>query len=284
MSTRRHDVSKRGSGADAVALSEVMNRDVICVRQEMSIVALADLMLTRDLTSAPVVDARGRVVGMVTCTDLARATWDPQVIAHARTVADIMMNYPFTLSSSASLARAAALMAYEGVHRVVVVEPSGSVAGIVSGADVMRWLARKEGFVVPGYTQHGREEHTGPHPTSNLIMIVDDDTTIRDELAELLREEGYGVVTAANGRDALTVLRAGERPSVILLDLAMPIMDGRSFATELRKDPDLIELPVVLLSAQGNAREVAARVEAQACLVKPVPYVTLLDTVERFCA
>jgi CheY-like chemotaxis protein len=237
-------------------------------------------MLTRDLAFAPVVDARGRIVGVVTGDDLARATWDPRVIGQARTVDDIMMPFAFTLARSASVGRAAALMAYEGVTRIVIVEPSGAVAGVVSGIDVMRWLARQAGYVVPG---HGPLDRPDARDAA-LVMVVDDDATTREELAELLREEGYEVVTAANGKDALRALRTGQRPALILLDLAMPVMDGNTFASELRSDPRLVELPVVLLSGQSSAREIAMRVEARACLVKPVTYPALLDTVEKYCA
>ena len=277
MSTRRHDRSVR-SGADEVAVGEIMSRDVHCVRPEMSIVALADLLVHRDVSWAPVTDVHGRVVGVVSDAELARATWDPRVIGRARAVADIMMPFPFVLPIGATVARAAALMAYEGVHRIVIVDAAGAVAGVLSGADVMRWLARGAGYAVPG------GPHVDPDAPACLVMVVDDDSYAREELAELLREEGYAVVTAANGRDALHALRAGHRPALILLDLAMPVMDGGSFAAELRKDPTLGAPPVVLMSAQSSARAVAARVEARACLVKPVTFPALLDTVERFRA
>jgi CheY-like chemotaxis protein/predicted transcriptional regulator len=283
MRTRREGRSVPGRDAEHVAVADLMCRDVICVRPEMSVIALVDLTLARDLAFAPVVDARGRVVGVVTTDDLARATWDSHVIGRARTVEDIMTPFAFTLARSATIGRAAALMAYEGVNRIVIVEPSGAVAGVVSGVDVMRWLARQAGYVVPGPGPSAPALASDAAPP-NLVMVVDDDATTREELAEILREEGYEVVTAANGKDALRALRAGQRPGLILLDLAMPVMDGDAFASELRRDPGLVELPVVLLSGQSAAREIATRVEARACLVKPVTYPALLDTVERFCA
>jgi CheY-like chemotaxis protein/predicted transcriptional regulator len=267
------------TGSDDVPVSAVMSRDVMSVPPDMTLAAVAELMLRTHVRNAPVCDARGRVVGIVSLSDLARAGWAD---AAAATVADVMMPFVFTLAASASIARAAALMAYEGVGRVVVVEPDGQLAGIVSSVDVMRWLARAEGYVVPGYTRHDPVgEEAG---ASNRVLVVDDDADIRQQLAEILAEEGYDVITAANGREALERLRDGGRPSLILLDLRMPVMDGWALRAELKKDPRMQQIPVVLLSGQGNAREEATRLDAHACLVKPVPYPTLLGTVQKFCA
>ena len=269
MSARR-----QRTGSDDVTVSSVMSRDVLCVPPDLSVGALAELMIGKHVRSAPVCDERGRVIGVVSMSDLARAT--------GATVADVMMPFAFTLATSASLARAAALMAYEGVGRVVVVEPDGRVAGVVSAVDVMRWLARAEGYVVPGYTQEERPV-IGEAP-ANLVLVVDDDPDIREQVAEILADEGYDVITAANGREALERLRDGGRPALILMDLLMPVMDGWALRAELERDPRTREIPVVLLSGQGNAREEATRLDAHACLVKPVPYPTLLGTVQKFCA
>ncbi|HTJ42474.1 MAG TPA: CBS domain-containing protein [Kofleriaceae bacterium] len=262
---------RRRTGSDDVTVSSVMSRDVLCVAPDMSLAALAELMIGKHVRSAPVCDERGRVIGVVSMSDLARGG--------GTTVGDVMMPFAFTLAASASLARAAALMAYEGIGRVVVVEPDGTVAGVVSAVDVMRWLARAEGYVVPGYTQDERVESA-----ANRVLVVDDDPDIRDQLAEILAEEGYEVITAANGREALERLRDGGRPALILMDLLMPVMDGWALRAELERDPRTREIPVVLLSGQGNAREEATRLDAHACLVKPVPYPTLLGTVQKFCA
>jgi CBS domain-containing protein len=81
----------------------------------------------------------------VSKTDLVRANQEPERYG---TVRSIMMSLAFTLAESAPIMRAAALMAYERVHRVVVVSPAG-VVGIVSSLDVLNWLAQKSGYLVP---------------------------------------------------------------------------------------------------------------------------------------
>lgn len=82
------------------------------------------------------------------------------------------------------------------------------------------------------------------------IMVVEDDADVLDVIALTLEDHGYSVLVAANGRQALDKLRAAEhRPALILLDLMMPVMDGRQFREAQRRDPALADVPVVLLSA-----------------------------------
>ena len=82
-------------------------------------------------------------------------------------------------------------------------------------------------------------------------MVVEDDEPIRDTLREIIEMEGYRVVTAANGRDALTYLRAGELPSLMLLDLMMPVMNGWELYGLMQEEATLAAIPVVILTAAG---------------------------------
>jgi CheY-like chemotaxis protein len=88
------------------------------------------------------------------------------------------------------------------------------------------------------------------------ILIVEDDLDIREALAEALGFEGYDVLLAENGQEALDVLRVGPLPHVILLDLLMPVMNGWEFRQEQLADPALAGIPVVVVSASapGDAR------------------------------
>jgi CheY-like chemotaxis protein len=117
------------------------------------------------------------------------------------------------------------------------------------------------------------------------ILVIDDETSIRDVLTEVLEDEGYGVVTAANGLEAISVLRqSSEPPCVILLDLMMPVMTGWEFRKEQQQDPALAAIPVVVLSATQNIKKEATTLGAAAHIPKPINFVTLLATVERYCA
>jgi CheY-like chemotaxis protein len=80
------------------------------------------------------------------------------------------------------------------------------------------------------------------------VLVVDDDEAIRDMLTSVLGDEGYKVVSAAGGDEALA-LAPGERPDVVLVDLMMPGMDGRTLVTRLLKLPELAATPMIMMSA-----------------------------------
>jgi len=126
----------RGSPDDPI--SEIMSRKVVCARPEMDASLLRARLMQRGVSGAPVVDDWGRVLGVVSKTDLV----EHEVTSKRgeKTVADIMMPMAFTLPAEAAIGQAAALMAYEGVHRVVVVDAKGCVIGLVSALDVARWV------------------------------------------------------------------------------------------------------------------------------------------------
>ena len=113
------------------------------------------------------------------------------------------------------------------------------------------------------------------------VLVVDDDADIRGSVEEALRDEGYAVLSAENGAVALEQLRAGSRPALILLDLMMPVMSGYEFRDAQRNDPAMSEIPIVIFTADGNARGKAAKVGAPAYIQKPFKLKNLLEVVER---
>jgi two-component system, OmpR family, response regulator CpxR len=120
---------------------------------------------------------------------------------------------------------------------------------------------------------------------AKTVLVVEDDTDIRDAIAEVLADGDYRPLCAANGVAALAELRAAQtRPCVILLDMMMPVMDGREFREEQVRDAALRNIPVIVLSAHAEANSAAAQMNAAGFLSKPVDLHILLDTVEQFCA
>jgi CheY-like chemotaxis protein len=116
------------------------------------------------------------------------------------------------------------------------------------------------------------------------IMIVEDDGGLREALTEVLEGEGYTVRGLANGREAITDLRARPSvPSLIIVDLLMPLMNGHEFCTALLLDPELAGIPVVLMSADAHLGERAGDVEAAAYLKKPLDVQKLLATIQEHC-
>ena len=119
---------------------------------------------------------------------------------------------------------------------------------------------------------------------SFTILLVEDDLDVREALAETLREEGYAVECATDGVEALSYLRGGGRPGLILLDLMMPRMSGSEFRLVQKKDPVLAQYPVVLLSADSRMREKAVALETDGAIRKPIDVDELLAVIERFRA
>lgn len=115
------------------------------------------------------------------------------------------------------------------------------------------------------------------------ILVVDDDLEIRECVVEVLRDEGYAATGAVNGREALALLAAAVvPPDLILLDLLMPVMDGAEFRREQLKDPHIAAIPTVIISANAQVREAAARLGVAAWLAKPLDLAVLLDAVEVY--
>jgi CheY-like chemotaxis protein len=110
------------------------------------------------------------------------------------------------------------------------------------------------------------------------VLVVDDDLEWIEVMREILDEEGHVVLTATNGIEALAVAR-NERPDLVLLDLEMPKMDGRTFLAELRRDESLRDVHVVVLSGADDSDRVGAE-----SVRKPLRLHTLLGLLERAAA
>ena len=116
------------------------------------------------------------------------------------------------------------------------------------------------------------------------LLLVDDDDAIRESLREALEEDGFEVVTAANGREALDRLRNSPCPSAILLDLMMPVMNGWEFRDAQLSDPSLRAIPVLVISASGSSPQTLRLQLGDGELIpKPVPYGGLLKALSRVC-
>ena len=100
----------------------------------------------------------------------------------------------------------------------------------------------------------------------------------------MIAEEGYRVLAAPSGEGALEMLRAGEDPCMILLDLKMPGMDGHEFRRRQLAEPKLAAIPVVGFTGLWNGEQVAHQLALASCLRKPVNLHHLLETVAHYCS
>jgi two-component system chemotaxis response regulator CheY len=120
---------------------------------------------------------------------------------------------------------------------------------------------------------------------SKTVLVVEDDQQIRDAVIEILETAGYQAVGAEDGQKALEYLTASQTlPCAILLDLMMPTMDGWQFRTHQQQDRKLKEIPIVVITADGNAQAKAKKMNAEGWVKKPIEIKSLLATVSRVCA
>jgi CheY-like chemotaxis protein len=105
---------------------------------------------------------------------------------------------------------------------------------------------------------------------------VDDDADCREMLSDLLSREGYTVACAENGREALDYI-SSTTPSLMILDLMMPVMSGWELLDRQKTDPRMESLPVVVVSASGLAQDI----HAEAVLRKPVDFKALMNVVKQ---
>jgi CheY-like chemotaxis protein/two-component sensor histidine kinase len=110
------------------------------------------------------------------------------------------------------------------------------------------------------------------------LLLVDDDPEILEATGQVLREWGYAVDAASDGPTALQLARKA-RPDLMLIDLMMPVMDGWTLIDRMREEQVAADVPVVVFSADREARDVAGR--ADAALRKPFELEELQDVVER---
>lgn len=116
------------------------------------------------------------------------------------------------------------------------------------------------------------------------ILVVEDDEGVREAVVDVLADAGYSVATANDGLEALDWLnKTSQLPSLILLDVMMPRMDGEQFLNVAKKDERLASLPVVLMTANLAAPKRLEPLGAAGILRKPTALAELIDLASRFC-
>ncbi len=121
-----------------------------------------------------------------------------------------------------------------------------------------------------------------PGRSHHPILVVEDDTDIRDAMAKILEKNGFTVIGACDGEDALEKLRAGARPCLILLDIYMPRKDGWEFRAEQVQDPDLSGIPTIAYSADDSIEDRALALGLP-FFRKPAVLDRVVNIVKRYC-
>ncbi len=118
-----------------------------------------------------------------------------------------------------------------------------------------------------------------PVPVNKTILVVDDEIEIMETLVVILEAEGYAAVGARNGLEALAYLRSNPLPCLILLDWMMPVMNGYEFWLERQKDSAPSNVPIVIVSADGNSKRAARLLGTRGYVPKPIDIESFLSTV-----
>ena len=118
---------------------------------------------------------------------------------------------------------------------------------------------------------------------AKTVLVVDDEIDLLDIVRIWLTENGYKTILAENGVDALEKLKEG-LPNLILLDIAMPGMDGFELLQRIRRNPNTAQMPVVMLTARGDTSAImeSQRLRATDYLTKPVELHDLISTIQRY--
>lgn len=118
------------------------------------------------------------------------------------------------------------------------------------------------------------------NPAAYLVLVVDDDSMVRETMAELLEHKGFQVAQASNGLEALQLLDGTLTPSAIFLDIAMPVLDGIGFRQLQLRNPTIAGIPVIVIT--GDERQQLPNLVTVSVLRKPVDPVKLVEEL-KYC-
>lgn len=113
------------------------------------------------------------------------------------------------------------------------------------------------------------------------ILVVDDLEDLRSVTSETLKMAGFNTLEACDGLEAIELLRETENPALILLDWSMPRMNGEEFLFALRNDPQLASIPVILMSAEENLKNIASNANVDGFVGKPSASVEILQIIRN---
>jgi CheY-like chemotaxis protein len=121
--------------------------------------------------------------------------------------------------------------------------------------------------------------------TSKTVLIIEDEEDAAELFAEMMRVSGFRVLKTSNSAPALAMM-AAEKPDVLILDIMMPEISGLDILRQMRRDPELADIPVVVVSAKSMPADIKNGMEAGAStyLTKPVGFLDLKEAVDRALA
>lgn len=139
------------SHTDEPSVRTILTREVVCVREQLTLTEVVGVLVEYGVNGVPVVDAHTRLIGLVTKTDIVAAVGRGVPLEHV-VVGEVMVRHAITILESSSISRAAAIMAFKRVHRLPVLSDEGCVVGIVSAMDVLQEISDRKGYLMPPHS------------------------------------------------------------------------------------------------------------------------------------
>ncbi len=207
------------------------------------------------------------------------------------TAGDVMRTDMPKLQEKTSIIRAAAAIAFEGLHHLPVVASDNTLLGVVSAHDVLEWFAQTEGYLMPSYpirAMSTQRDATTASDRSSCVLVADDDIDMRRMVAHALHKDGCYVIEVADGAELLDYLGSCmlpggglTRPDVIISDIRMPEFSGLEILAGLSDVSS--STPVILITAleEQEIMNEAARSGAAAIFRKPFDFNQLRRTVRE---
>ncbi len=284
-----------GNGRDPAAavkvldfgVAQLLTADVI-VRSTMRGVLLGtpEYMSPEQCAGAEAVDHRADIYALG-CILFEMLTADPPFVTSS--VGELVVSHRFRQPPSAT-ASCSDLPEWLGhlLVRMLAKEPDRRPRSMQEVSRALyaqrRYANTTGGILVTEAAAPRTTVELSPPRAATKVLLVDDDFAILDGISDFLESEGFAVVSASNGIDALNQLRAALRVDVIVLDVMMPIMDGWDFRSEQLADPSLRDIPVVVISACGFAQEqLHQQFKAYEVLPKPLDLGGFLRALKDAC-
>ena len=113
------------------------------------------------------------------------------------------------------------------------------------------------------------------------VLIVDDDMINRKLISKTIERKGYLPIEATNGIEALTILKTEDKIDLILLDIVMPVMNGIEFLQEIRKQPEYLSIPIIVLTTDDSKKNEVLNLGAKDIMIKPINPIQLIEKIEN---
>jgi len=117
---------------------------------------------------------------------------------------------------------------------------------------------------------------------NKTILVVDDDPINRKLIVKILEKKSFKTIEVSNGLEALNEVNANKNIDLILLDIVMPIMNGIEFLKQIKANPALINIPIIVLTTDDTKKTEALSLGANDIIIKPISPITLLEKVSNY--